>query len=198
VTDPIPVRIDRYGDSGPTLVFLHGFAANNVTWHPWLRALEGRYRLHLVEMRGHGTAPAPTGERYSPHDYAADVAAYVRSLDDGPVTLVGHSMGGGIALLAALRLADEGSDRVRAIVSVSGAAYPQPLPPFVKWARRKYLARFLLWILPKRRLLRMVLRSIVYDPDDVSEAQVEAYAAPLRRRRVRRRAGVRRRRLRRR
>ena len=47
---------------------------------------------------------------------------------------MGHSLGGGITLLTALRLLDDAEDRLRRMVIVSGAAYEQRMPPFVRLA----------------------------------------------------------------
>ena len=62
---------------------------------------------------------------------------------------------------------------------VSSAAYPQRLPPFIALAGRGRLAEWGLRFFPKRLLIRWVLRSIVFDRKAVTDAQVEAYAAPL-------------------
>ena len=96
------------------------------------------------------------------------------------VTLVGHSLGGGIALILALRLLDSEPSRLRRLVIVSGAAHGQRLPPFVGIARVPVLGSALMRLVGARRLVRRVLRSIVYDKNSVTRAQVEGYAEPLR------------------
>lgn len=161
------------------MILLHGFAATNITWRRWLPELEKRFQLHLIELKGHGTAPAPRDGRYSPRDNAEAVVEYIRSLDADRVVLVGHSMGGGVAMLAALALMGDQPRKLSALVSLAGAAYPQQLPPFIAFARKRLLTRLLFWILPKRLLIREVLRRIVVDTSAVDRAQIHAYAAPL-------------------
>ncbi len=102
--------------------------------------------------------------------------------DERDVTLLGHSLGGGIALLTALRLLDDGGDRLRRLVIVAGAAYRQPLPPFVSLAHHPRFSRALLRILGATFVARAVLRTCVYDAASVTREQVDGYAAPLRRR----------------
>jgi pimeloyl-ACP methyl ester carboxylesterase len=178
-TPQLPIRVERYGSKGPAIVMLHGFAAANINWRNWIPALEKHFQLHVVEMKGHGTAPAPSDGRYTPQDHADSVLEYVNSIEADRVVLIGHSMGGGIALLVASALLHERPGRLAAVVSLAGAAYPQSLPPFIALARKQPLMRLLFWIIPKRLLIRIVLREIVVDRAVIDRAQIEAYATPL-------------------
>jgi 2-succinyl-6-hydroxy-2,4-cyclohexadiene-1-carboxylate synthase len=81
-----------------TLVLLHGFTQTRQSWRRTTAALGGRYRALAPDLPGHGMA----AER-RPASFAA-CAAYVRALADGPIVLVGYSMGGRIALYTALAL----------------------------------------------------------------------------------------------
>jgi 2-succinyl-6-hydroxy-2,4-cyclohexadiene-1-carboxylate synthase len=81
-----------------TLVLLHGFTQTRQSWRRTIAALGGRYRAIAPDLPGHGHA----AER-RPASFAA-CAAYVRALAPGPITLAGYSMGGRIALYAALAL----------------------------------------------------------------------------------------------
>ena len=139
------------------------------------------HRVVLVDLKGHGSAPAPRDGRYSPADHADLVYRHCVHEGLSDVTLVGHSMGGAVALLVALRCLDAGDARVRRMALGAGAAFPQPLPPFINMARGP-LSRIVARVLPKRRLVRRILRSIVCDPAGVSESQVLGYSEPLRRR----------------
>jgi 2-succinyl-6-hydroxy-2,4-cyclohexadiene-1-carboxylate synthase len=81
------------------LVLLHGFTQTGRSWQPIAHALAGRYRAIAPDLPGHGDF----AER-RPASFAA-CDAYLRALADGrPLTLVGYSMGGRIALHAALGL----------------------------------------------------------------------------------------------
>ena len=173
----LPLHVEEYGEGPRQIMLLHGFAANSYTWRGWIGALAKNHRVWSVELKGHGSAPAPLDDLYSVHDHADLVHRLVLQKDLRQLTLVGHSMGGGLSLLVALRLLDE--DRLERLVLVSGAAFPQRLPPFVSLAARGRLAEWGLRFLPKRLLIRRVLRSIVFDPEGVTDAQVRAYAEPL-------------------
>jgi len=92
---------------------------------------------------------------------------------------VGHSLGGGVALLTALRLHDAREGRLRRLVIVGGVAYEQRLPPFVGLAEHPRLSRALFRLVGPRRVARGVLRSIVHDGSRITEEQVVGYADPL-------------------
>ena len=95
------------------------------------------------------------------------------------MTLVGHSLGGGIALLVALRLREDGEGRLHRLVLVAGAAYAQKLPPFVSLARHPLVSGLLWRLIGPRRIVRRVLRTIVHDPSRITAQQIAGYAQPL-------------------
>lgn len=183
--EPLPLHVEERGH-GPAMLFLHGFAAHSGLWRRWLPELERSHRVVLVDLKGHGRSPAPRDRRYGPVDQARLVARLVVERDLRDLTLVGHSLGGGVALATYLMLRDRGeSRRVRRLISINGAAYPQRLPPYVRKARRP-MARVLAALVPKRWLVRRVLRTVVHDPSVVTGELVALYADPLRRAGVRR------------
>jgi len=73
---------------------------------------------------------------------------------------------------------DEVHDLLR-LVLLAAAAYPQKLPPLVHLSRWPRLSEAGMRLLGMRRIVRWTLRSIVQDPDAVTEEQVRGYADPL-------------------
>lgn len=176
----LPLHVDVRGRGRPVLL-LHGYAASSFSFREWIPELARRYRVVAVDLKGFGRAPKPDDGRYAPADLAEPVGRLIIAMDLRGLVLVGHSLGGGVALLTALELLDSGEGgRLAGLVSVSGIAYPQRLPPFARLAARPRLARALLAVTPKRLLVRHVLRSVVHEPRSVHRAQVEGYARPLR------------------
>lgn len=168
------------GRETESFLFLHGYGSSSYMWRHWLHAFASRGRVLLVDMKGFGAAPKPDDDRYSPHDLAESVTAFIREHDVEPLTLVGQSLGGGIALLTALRLLDEGVGRLERMVLLAPAAYRQRPPPFVWLSHRPRLASSLIRLVGARRILRWTMRSVVYDPRSVTEDQVEEYSRPWR------------------
>lgn len=167
--------------TGPVLVFLHGYGAHSRFWDPWLPFLTPHHTCLRIDLPGFGEAPAPADGDYSPRGLAHAVVETLLHLDLERVTLVGHSLGGGVALLAAMELSDrsEGS-RLARLVSVAGAAYAQQDPPFVRFARRPTLWKAGFALAPKRWLVRTAMKAIVADSESVTAERVESYAGPMR------------------
>jgi len=95
-----------------TVLLLHGFTHTGASWEPVGAALAGRYRVLAPDIRGHGTA----GD-VEPVALEA-VLDDISTATDGPFTLGGYSMGGRIALHAALAL---GPARVQRLVLVGAS-----------------------------------------------------------------------------
>ncbi|MGZ6695626.1 MAG: alpha/beta fold hydrolase [Solirubrobacteraceae bacterium] len=117
-----------------TVVLLHGFAGTKRAWDPVRERIDAqRYRSVAVDLRGHGAAGA--ARPVTSDACAADVLAAAA----GPVTLCGYSMGGRIALHAALAA----PERVARLVLVATTAGIED--PGERAARRESdeeLARF--------------------------------------------------------
>jgi pimeloyl-ACP methyl ester carboxylesterase len=90
-------------ETGPPLLFVHGYFGLAIAFERMMECLTAKgHRCVAIDLRGHGDS-ALTGKlgRVSIHDYADDVERVARQLGD-PV-IVGHSMGGLLAQLAAVR-----------------------------------------------------------------------------------------------
>lgn len=105
-----------------TLLAIHGITANHLSWQ-WLAAALPGWRVLAPDLRGRGRSmdlPPPYGLAAHTDDLAALLGT---AAGDDPVTVLGHSMGGFIALV----LADRHPDRVRRLVLVDGGI-PVQLP----------------------------------------------------------------------
>ena len=99
---------------GPPLLLLHGITSSSQTWR---RVAEGLAEQHTViapDLLGHGTSAKPQGD-YSLGAYASGVRDLLIALGHPRVTVVGHSLGGGIAM----QLAYQFPERVDRLVLVS-------------------------------------------------------------------------------
>jgi pimeloyl-ACP methyl ester carboxylesterase len=88
-----------YGDHGSRIVFLHGLFGQGRNWTQIAKALASEHRTLLVDLPHHGRSP------WADHFDFVKIADQVAGLlaDDDAVTLVGHSLGGKVAMILALR-----------------------------------------------------------------------------------------------
>ena len=87
------------GESGSRVVLCHGLFGQGKNFTAIGKALAGSHRVTLVDMPDHGRSPRTEGFDYLRY---ADLVAELLSAED-PVALIGHSMGGKVAMLLALR-----------------------------------------------------------------------------------------------
>ena len=108
------------GESGPRVVFVHGLFGQGKNWTTIAKGITGAHRVTLVDLPNHGHSPWTDRVEYL--DMAQLLATELEHLGE-PVTLVGHSMGGKVAMQLALRR----PELLRAMVVVDIAPVEYPL-----------------------------------------------------------------------
>jgi pimeloyl-ACP methyl ester carboxylesterase len=89
--------------SGEPVIFVHGSMSDLRVWDAVRERISGKYRFVAYTQRYHGLDPwKDDGRAFSTATHADDLAKFIRSLDAGPVHLVGWSGGGAVATAAAL------------------------------------------------------------------------------------------------
>ncbi|HEY5269071.1 MAG TPA: alpha/beta hydrolase [Anaerolineales bacterium] len=87
---------ERRGNGIP-LVLIHGYPLDHTIWNPVVPLLENDFDLILPDLRGFGESGTPT-PHYSMDDFAADLIGLLDQLGIQKAAIVGHSMGGYVAL----------------------------------------------------------------------------------------------------
>jgi pimeloyl-ACP methyl ester carboxylesterase len=97
---PLRLRAVVWGrDGDPTVVLVHGNGAHAHWWAPIVPALVPGWRVVAPDLRGHGESQWPEAAAYRITDFDADLVSVVDAeAPADPIALVGHSMGGRIAL----------------------------------------------------------------------------------------------------
>ena len=112
-----------WGEAGnPPMVLLHGFSAQARYWDGFAVHIRDAYHVYALDQRGHGDSDwAP---EYPQESMPADLAAFVDQLGLERFTLVGHSMGGGVAF----RYTADHPQRVERLI-IEDSALPSPDRP---------------------------------------------------------------------
>ncbi len=117
----------RSAGEGQTVVLLHGIAGDSRTWIEVMRRLASRYRLLAPDLPGHGASAKPRGD-YSLGAHACSVRDLLKALGIDRATLVGHSLGGGIAL----QLTYQFPELCERMVLVSSGGLGRDVSPLLK------------------------------------------------------------------
>lgn len=88
------------GTSGAALVMLHGMTGMWQAWYGLIPRLTADWHVYAPDLRGHGKTGHAPDESYRNLDYARDVIAFLKCIDE-PAVLVGHSLGAMVAIVAA-------------------------------------------------------------------------------------------------
>lgn len=145
----ISMYYERAGRGDPSLVLIHGNVASSRWWEPVWGKLAEHFSVVRMDLRGCGRSERP-GWGHAVPQYSADVRELIRELGLENVVLVGHSMGGSIAM--------------DMVVSVPGAfrglilVNPAPAEGMVTSEERRPLIE---QMIRDRHLMRMALAAVV-------------------------------------
>ena len=106
------LHVWRHGESGPAIVFLHGWTASHLEWSPFVHDLAPHFRLFRWDARAHGGHPAITSTVATAARMARDLEQMIQHFDLTGACFVGHSMG---ALTLWQYLRDFGTARIGAL-----------------------------------------------------------------------------------
>ncbi|HWJ72441.1 MAG TPA: alpha/beta hydrolase [Kaistia sp.] len=113
--DGAAIPVTLHGNAGPVVILIHGWSCSAAFWDRQTEHFARDFRVVTLDLPGHGRAdPLRPSGRWSMAQYGADVAVVADWIGADEVMLVGHSMGGAVALEAALRL----GSRCRGLIGV--------------------------------------------------------------------------------
>jgi pimeloyl-ACP methyl ester carboxylesterase len=171
------IKINYYeSGQGQPVVLVHGFAACSYTWRFLAPALSERHRVISIDLKGYGLSDKPRDRRYAISDQADMVADFIRRQDLQDIDLVGHSLGGAVALMTYFKVGEDKGGRIKRLVLMDSAGYPQKMPWFMGVARVPGLAPLGAKILSPRFAAAVALKKCFYDQDKITEERIDAYA----------------------
>ena len=115
--------------SGPVLLFIHGLLGSQRQWAHLVDRLDDGHRVVVPDLFGHGESAKPMGD-YSLGGHAATLRDLLDRLGIERVTLVGHSLGGGIAMVFSYLF----PERVERLVLVASGGLGREVSPLLRSA----------------------------------------------------------------
>ncbi|KPL83972.1 hypothetical protein SE15_01860 [Thermanaerothrix daxensis] len=177
----LPIHTLRAGSGKDTILLLHGGGTDSawLSWQPILLDLAERHHVLAPDLPGYGESARPDIP-YTMEFYINFVAKLLDALGLERASLVGISMGGGIAI--GLTLAHP--ERVQRLVPVDSYGLQRQAPGH-RWSywfvRLETLNRFTWWLMARSRfLVRVSLQQIFYDPHKIDHALLEAVLQEVR------------------
>jgi pimeloyl-ACP methyl ester carboxylesterase len=119
----------RTAGSGPVLLLVHGIAGSSATWDDVLPWLAERYCVVAPDLLGHGRSAKPRGD-YSLGAYANGIRDLLGVLGHEHASVVGHSLGGGVAMQFAYQF----PERCERLVLVSSGGLGREVHPILRAA----------------------------------------------------------------
>lgn len=117
----VPLHSIHFENTGaPVLVILHGLLGSSRNWTTIGKALQDRYDVHALDLRNHGSSPHADSMRWA--EMLADLEAYFELHSLSSIVLMGHSLGGKVAM----RYACERPEAVDKLIIVDIAAKTYP------------------------------------------------------------------------
>lgn len=164
---------------------LHGYGASLFSWRYLASALPDR-RVIRVDLAGHGASPPRKDGRYSLADHSEQLIDFIDEQKLDEFDLIGHSLGGGVALMTALDFAKRRRHSIGRLILVGSAALPQPLPLIMRLARAPWIGPLLLRCVPAGLVVPNALRGAFHDRRRVTKEMIQNYAHNLTTAKVRR------------
>jgi pimeloyl-ACP methyl ester carboxylesterase len=180
------VNVLSAGHGRRTLVLLHGFGDTHATWRNVLPELARRHRVISLDLPGFGASAAMAGPLLD--GQVAAVEGVLDALDvDGPVSVVGNSMGGA----AALRFALARPERTERVVAIAPAGLGVGVPIWWRMLSGQLLSLRLVMLalevvppsLVESVARQIFLRLVVHDPARIDSATLRELGRRYRTRR---------------
>jgi len=153
VVDNLLTSYEQAGSKGPVILLLHGWGDTGATFKQLTEKLQANYRTLVLDLPGFGGTSAPA-EVWDLDDYARFVAHFLKKVDAKPDVIIGHSIGGAVAICglaagdltadslvllasAGIRNVYKGRKKALRLVAKAAKAATAPLPKSVQTKLKK-------------------------------------------------------------
>ena len=168
-----------HGTGTRPILMLHGFGTTSYEWRKLIPELSRDNRVFVVDMKGYGRSSKPEDGRYSLFDQGDLISQFILEKKLTGLVLVGHSMGGGVALVTTLKLMRSHPGVISSLIVMDPTAYDRSFPVLSFVLRNRILGPIVQGILPPRFQVRRALKYAYFDDSKITDDQIAEYAASL-------------------
>lgn len=169
----VRLRVSQAGEGQP-VVLLHGLFVDHTTWQPVIDLLSAHFMVVAPDLPGFGQSEKPPASRfpYGTEAFAEAVADLYAGLDLGRAAVVGHGLGGAVALT----LASRHPELVSRLVLVDAVCYETPLDFRRRLALLPVVGGFVFKQLWGKTTFRAFFRNSIFSPNfDVPNERLDRY-----------------------
>jgi pimeloyl-ACP methyl ester carboxylesterase len=166
------------GQGSPVLL-IHGFGASSYSWRYVIEPLSRNHQVITLDLKGFGNSPKPRDDRYSVYDQARLVRNFIVDQNLKDLTIIGHSFGGGVALVTSVYLEASHPGLINKLVLIDNVAYPQKLPASVKILATPVLGPLAVYLLPDTTQVKILLEEVYFDDALIPQSAINHYAEDL-------------------
>ncbi|MFC0562056.1 alpha/beta fold hydrolase [Halalkalibacter alkalisediminis] len=160
----------------PPIILIHGFVSSIYTYHRMIPLLSKHFSVVAIDLPGFGKSEKSKSFVYSYKNYANVVAECIKYFNLNDVIVVGHSMGGQIALNTAREI----PEKVSKLILLCSSGYVKRARrsliycsylPFFKYGVKHYI---------RRKDIKKSLENVCYNHEFITDELMNEFAAPLR------------------
>lgn len=166
------------GEGNPVLL-IHGFGASSYSWRHIIAPLARKYRVITIDLKGFGESPKPRDDLYSVYEQARLVRNFILENNLQNIHIIGHSYGGGVALVTSVYLAASHPNLQNSLILIDSIAYPQELPDFVEVLATPVLGPLMIYTIPNTIQVKSLLKKVYFNDALIPQSAIDHYAGNL-------------------
>jgi pimeloyl-ACP methyl ester carboxylesterase len=160
---------------GEDLLLIHGFGSSSRSFKYITPALSKKFKVTAIDLKGFGKSPKPDDGNYSIYDHYLLVKKFIIDHNIKNPRIIGHSIGGGVAMLLAL----DPDIRVKKMVLIDTPAYRQDLPKLLRYANIPFFGKLGFYLLGSHYEVMEGYRYAFYDDSKIPKDMVDELASDL-------------------
>jgi pimeloyl-ACP methyl ester carboxylesterase len=170
------LRYRIHGNGRERLILVHGLASRSETWTDLVPLFPpDRYTIYLLDLLGSGASAKPAGADYSIRAHGRRLLDFLVAEGLMGVTLVGHSLGGAVVLLAAIEAMAERGHLLKSLVILGGPGFIQRLPLIARVFRLPLTGLLFISLPSPEAWVKIGLHAAYYDKRLVDREHVARY-----------------------